>query len=102
MGAYVVFQRLQDREGEPPQAVLVGHAELVRNRIRFSDAGLEEVVTSVDVRDPHDPDRVLTPADGRAYLAALPSTFAGEHFWAMRVYEMDATPSYEERKGFEQ
>jgi hypothetical protein len=102
MGAYIVFQRLRDREGAPPHALDVGHAELVRGRVRFSDAGLEEVVTSIDVHDPHDPGRVLRPADGRAYLDALPSTFAGDHFWAMRVYEIDATPSYEERKGPEQ
>jgi hypothetical protein len=45
---------------------------------------------------------VLRPADGRAYLDALSFTFTGEHFWAMRVYEVDSTPSYEERKGPEQ
>jgi hypothetical protein len=98
MGAYVVFQRLQDREGAPPHAVIVGHAELVGERVRFSDGALEEVVTSVEVHDPQDPGRVLTPADGGAYLDALPGTFAGEHFWAMRAYELDPTPSFEERK----
>jgi hypothetical protein len=55
MGAYIVFQRLRDREGAPPHAVDDGHTELVRDGVRFSDAGLEEVATSIGVHDPHDP-----------------------------------------------
>lgn len=72
-GMRVIFYSLDEQ---------VGEIELTKGGLKYTGAAAD-IVRDLVVLEPDNPDHVLTPDDGEAYLSALPYEFRSPYLWAV-------------------